>query len=204
MLVSLLKKTDYNTKITEIENKLNNPNHDKYITTPEFNTLAADVFNARLKQGNLLKKTDFDALLSSFNIRVSANTRETLLAKDELKKLKTLDLSYFIGKSHWEEDGAQNYLVFQWIHRYFKIANRKYISSWKSKGLSDKTVTPYATSDNSLTPLIDYYGSKVRVTFNEGCLKQPNKLTYDYGQRVNVYIVYELGASGSNDCDPTL
>ena len=33
---SLVKKT--NTKITEIENKLNNHNHDKYITTPEFNT----------------------------------------------------------------------------------------------------------------------------------------------------------------------
>ena len=45
---SLVKKTDYNTKITEIENKLNNHNHDKYITIPEFNTLAADVFNVRL------------------------------------------------------------------------------------------------------------------------------------------------------------
>ena len=44
---SLVKKTDYNTKITEIENKLNNHNHDKYITTPEFNTLAVDVSNAR-------------------------------------------------------------------------------------------------------------------------------------------------------------
>ena len=30
---NLVKKTDYNTKITEIEN-----DHDKYITTPEFNT----------------------------------------------------------------------------------------------------------------------------------------------------------------------
>ena len=48
MLVFLLKKTDYDTKITKIENKLHNHNHDKYITTPEFNTLAADVFNARL------------------------------------------------------------------------------------------------------------------------------------------------------------
>ena len=57
-LVVLLKKTDYNTKITEIENKLNH-NHDKYITTPEFNTSAADVFNARLKQANLVAKTDF-------------------------------------------------------------------------------------------------------------------------------------------------
>ena len=38
MLVIQLKETDYNTKITEIENKLNNHNHDKYIDTPEFNT----------------------------------------------------------------------------------------------------------------------------------------------------------------------
>ena len=114
-------------------------------------------------------------------------------------------MSYFIGKSHFEEDGAQNYLVFQPIFRYFKIiANKKFISSRKSKGLSDETITPYATSDNSLTPLIDYYGSKVRVKFNKGCLKQSNNLTYDYGSRVNIYIVYELGASSSNDSDPTL
>ena len=43
---SLVKKTDYNTKITETEKKLTDHNHDKYITTPEFNTLAASVFNA--------------------------------------------------------------------------------------------------------------------------------------------------------------
>ena len=45
MLVALLKKTDYD-KFTEIENKLNNLNHDKYVDTQEFNKLAADVFNA--------------------------------------------------------------------------------------------------------------------------------------------------------------
>ena len=38
----LVKKTDYNAKVTEIENKIN-----KYITTLEFNTLAVNVFNAR-------------------------------------------------------------------------------------------------------------------------------------------------------------
>ena len=78
------------------------------------------------------------------------------------------------------------------------------MSSWKSKGLSDETITPYTTSDNSLTSLIDYYGSKVRVKFNKACLKQPNKLTYDYVSKVNIYIVYELGASSFNDSDPTL
>ena len=114
-------------------------------------------------------------------------------------------MSYFIVKDQFEEDCVQDYLVFQPIHRYFTIiSNTKYISSWKSKGLSDETITPYATSDNSLTPLIDYYGSKVRVKFNKGCLKQPNKLTYDYGRKVNIYIVYEFGASSSNDSDPTL
>ena len=47
-LSSLVKKTEYNTKISEIENKVNDHNHDKYITTPEFDTMAATFFNARL------------------------------------------------------------------------------------------------------------------------------------------------------------
>ena len=75
----------------------------------------------------------------------------------KIKKLQTFDWSYFRGKSYFEEDGTQNYLVFQPIIRYFKIiAKTKYILSWKSKGLPDETITPDATSDNSLTPLIDH------------------------------------------------
>ena len=110
-------------------------------------------------------------------------------------------MGYYIDRSYFEEDCAQNYLVFQPIKRYFKtIANSKLISSWQSKGISDETIKPSATSDNSLTPLIDYYG----VKFNKGFLKHPNKLTYDYGRKVNIYIVYEFGASSSNDSDPTL
>ena len=50
----LVKKTDYNTKFTDIENKVNNHNHDKYVATSEFNTFAANVFNARLAQANLI------------------------------------------------------------------------------------------------------------------------------------------------------
>ena len=52
--------------------------------------------------------------------------------------------------------------------------------------------------------MIEYYGSKVRVKFNKGCLKQSNSLTYDYGSRVNIYIVYELEGFSSNDSNPTL
>ena len=78
---NLVKKTDYNTKVTEIENKLNNHNHDKYITTPEFNTLAADVFNARLAQASLITKTDFDANLSSLNRRIRQTKQNIYLLK---------------------------------------------------------------------------------------------------------------------------
>ena len=130
MLVIWLKKTDYNTKVSEIENKLNNHNHDKYIDTSEFNKLAADVFNARLAQANLITKTDFDAKLSNLNRKITQNKSKHLLVENELNKLKTFDSSYFIGKSHFEEDGTQNYLVFQPMYRYFKmITNTDYISS---------------------------------------------------------------------------
>ena len=53
LVSNLVIKTDYNTKVTEIGKKLTDHNHDKYITTPEFITLAADVLNARLAQANL-------------------------------------------------------------------------------------------------------------------------------------------------------
>ena len=43
----LLLKTDY-TKISEIEKKITDHNHDKYITTAEFTTMSASTFNARL------------------------------------------------------------------------------------------------------------------------------------------------------------
>ena len=45
----LVKKTDYNTKINEIEKKTIDHNHDKYITTPEFNKFTAEIFDLRLK-----------------------------------------------------------------------------------------------------------------------------------------------------------
>ena len=88
-----VKETDYNSKITEIESKLNNHNHDKYITTLEFNTLAADVFNAKLSRANLVMKTDFDAKQSSFNKKIAENKTKHLLVQREFNKLKTFDSS---------------------------------------------------------------------------------------------------------------
>ena len=83
------------------------------------------------------------------------------------------------------------------------ISNTDYVSSWKSQGLSAESIKPPATSDNSLTPALNYYDSKRRVKFTRSCLKQP-KISYTHGKVVNIYIVYELGASSSQNNDPTL
>ena len=71
------KKTNYDTKSSELEKKLTDHNHDKYITTPEFNTLAVDTINVRLAQANLIAKTDFDAKLSIFNRKITTNKAKT-------------------------------------------------------------------------------------------------------------------------------
>ena len=92
-----------------------------------------------------------------------------------MNKLKTFDSSYFIGKSHFEEDGVQKYLVFEPVVTYFKvnaITNTNYVSSWNSKELSAETINPPTTSHNSLTAELSYYGSKRRVKFNGSCLQQ--------------------------------
>ena len=91
-----MKKTDDNTKISEIENKVND--HDKYITTSEFNTLAARVFNARLAQADLVTKTDFDAKLKNISDGVTSNKSKHLLVETELKNWKILMLPILDAK----------------------------------------------------------------------------------------------------------
>ena len=92
MSVVMSKKTDYDTKISEIEKKLNN--HDKYIITPEFNKFTAECFDERLKQANLVTMTDFDTKLIRRNKKVNSNKTEHLLVENELKKLNTFDSSF--------------------------------------------------------------------------------------------------------------
>ena len=124
-----------------------------------------------------------------------------------MKKLKTFDSSFFIGKSHFEKDGTQNYLVFQPMYRYFKriagVGNGNYIYYWQSKGLSDEKINSIKTPNHSITPNLDYYGTKTRVEFNGSCLKQ-DKVTFNHGKVVNIYIVYEISKSINISDYPTL
>ena len=169
--------------------------------------MAANVFNTRLAQTNWIPKTYFDAKLSSRNRKITSNQTKHLHVENELKKLKIFDSSYFIGKSHFEEDGTQNYLVFQPMYRYFKIiagvGNGRYIYYWKSKGLSHERIDSITASNYSVTPFLDYYGTKTRVEVSGSCLKQ-NKITHTHGKVVNIYTVYEISKSINISDYPTL
>ena len=161
---TLVKKSDYDTKVKEIESK--------YVSNTGF--------DSKLAQANVITKRNFDAKIIEL--------------ENNIKKLQTFDSSYFRGKSYFDEDGTQNYLVFLPIFRYFKINtinnNTSYVLLQKSKGLSDETIKPPTTSDNSLTPTLNYYyPSKIRVKFAGSCLKQ-DKVIFHHGKIVNIYIVF--------------
>ena len=96
MLVVQLKKTNYDTKISELEKKLTDQNYEKYITTPEFNALAIDVVIARLAQANLIRKKDFDPKLSRLDRKIIATKSKHSIIENKLKKLKTFDSRYYI------------------------------------------------------------------------------------------------------------
>ena len=64
---SLVKKKDYNGKISDINKKVIDHDHDEYIATSEFNKLTTQNFATRLSQANLLTRTDFDMKLTNLN-----------------------------------------------------------------------------------------------------------------------------------------
>ena len=88
---TLIKKSDYNTKIAEIESK----------------HVSNTGFGSKLAQANVITNRNFD--------------EKIIEIENNIKKIQTFDSGYFRGKSYFEEHGTQNYLVFQPIIRYFKI-----------------------------------------------------------------------------------
>ena len=81
------------------------------------------------------------------------------------------------------------------MYRYFKrvsgVGTGNYVYFWKSKGLPDEHLTAPTTSDYSLHLQLSYPGTKPSVEFRGSCLKQ-DKITYDHGKVINIYIVNEI------------
>ena len=109
--------------------------------------------------------------------------------------MQTFDSIYFRGKNHFKEKGAQNYVEFQPIYRYFKrvagVRRGSDIHFWKSKELSYERINCISASNDNITPELSYYASEIRVKFNGSCFKQ-DKITYVCAKTVNICIIYEI------------
>ena len=93
MLVISSKKTDYNTKVSEIEKKITDRDHDKYITTLEFNKLTVENFIARLAQANLASKSDFDNFVKKLDFEEKLKNLNTSI-KQNIYQLKMNKKNY--------------------------------------------------------------------------------------------------------------
>ena len=83
------------------------------------------------------------------------------------------------------------------MSRYLKfVTNSQNISSWRSKGLSDKEIKVVS----GLYPSVNYVNDKLRLKFEGSCLAQ-TKVTYTHKNIVNIYIVSETGATTRNSFD---
>ena len=87
---NLVKKTDYNTKTNNIEKKITDHSHDKYTATVECSKLTLEKFVARLKQTNLIGKSDIANFLSKtdFNNKLKDVTSNKNELNGLWKKLK--------------------------------------------------------------------------------------------------------------------
>ena len=106
--------------------------------------------------------------MPSVNRKITANKAKHFLNDN--------DLSYYRGKQYFDEgSGKQNYLVFLPMGKYFKLNSvagaADYVLSWQSKGLCDESIKPPTTTNNSLNPELNYYGTKTKVKFTRSCLE---------------------------------
>ena len=121
---NLVTTTVLNTKISEVENKI--LSHDKYITTPEFNKLTAENFAARLKQANLVTKTDFDNKLTSYNRQITSNKTKYLEVQKKVDSLVTNDYNFFVDRIYFtSNDGFQNMFVYEPTHDTLELKKDK-------------------------------------------------------------------------------
>ena len=72
------------------------------------------------------------------------------------------------------------------------------------KRISDvKFNAPNTSSSNDKAPILEYEGVGIRLKFKGDSLRQ-NKVTYNHGKIVNIYIVCEIGSTFTSQSSFTL
>ena len=131
-------KQNLEKKSEEVDKMI--PDTIEFIVTQDFNRLTKMNFTARMAEA-----------LKNFATKKQVENAFELGYKnrEKIEKLQTFDLSYFVGKTYFDYDGSQNYLIFQPVFKYFQIFcdNVNTIFRWKSKGFSEESITAPTAED---------------------------------------------------------
>ena len=187
----LVKKTNYNTKITELENKI--PDISNLATKTALTSVEIKIPSI----SNSVKKTEYNTNVTEIENKLNDHNHDKYITTSEFNNLAGDVFNARLAGANLKPktifDNTLSSLV-------SKIATNKTrnesIENEFKKSKKD-------LGDNSLTPLIDYYGFNIRVKFNGSILRQP-KVSYTHEKAVNIYIVYELAGSSSHSDDSTL
>ena len=120
----MVTKTDYAAEITKIKND--------YVTDA--------ALDARHK--DLVQKTTFESEFKKVDDKTLTNSSKVLSYEHKLKQRGDTmhdlerDASYFKGENYFDNDGVQNYFVFQPMYKYFKRVidstdNTVYLHYWQ-------------------------------------------------------------------------
>ena len=147
-----------------------------------------------IKNKKLVHKFDISEYIKKTYLdgKIKKLVTKAAIKAEKGKVMRPQHLIYFPGKSNFEDDVVQNYLMFQPVQEYFKkIDNSKCISAQNSKVVSHESIKPHTICNDSSSPALNYISAKIRIKFDGSYLKQ-DKLTYTHKTVVNIHIVYEV------------
>ena len=85
---------------------------NKYFTTSDYNKFASNTLCAKITQKKLVNEYDLNEKIKSLSTKAELKAEQ-----DKIIELQTFDLSLFIGKSYFNNDGVLPYLIFQPIYK---------------------------------------------------------------------------------------
>ena len=155
----LVKKADYESKTLEIV--------VKYITTSHLNKFASEILDVKIKQKNLVNKSNISILVkkSILNTKLTALATKTELkaVEDKILKLQAFDSSYFRVKKSVGNDGLQNMFVYQPIFNMLELKkdnSTDHFTGWKSKNLFESKLL---SLHGAFLPNAKFFGYRITI-----------------------------------------
>ena len=142
----------YNAKIPDITLKYRTSRKNIF-TTSDYNKCTSEIFDTKIKQKELVKKSNINNLvkISDLNAKLTtlATKAELKAEQDKIVELQTDDLSCFLGKNLFGDRCFQNIFVYQPTLNTLELKDNKgtnYVIGWKSKGVYTSKFIPLCTA----------------------------------------------------------